>query len=415
MNNQNIIIYDINGDPINDDDEDIEKLLDFILEVPVKSQISNKNQEKNIEYFYVDALDNNYKFIPDRNIDKKNITKYVPIKINVQKLIEGLNNVAALWRIYIEIRKKYIKNSDLFSAWDKLDESNINNAYPNEIYLDLMINSKSKYANSKFKIITQNYSKNSNKKCSMTIFLKKIRSFIHKKKAKNIVSSPDPKIVASLDSKTIEKLFTFTDHPETTFILGSDTNGLSHQLNNLFKIKNYDEEFYYKLRFIKNAAIMEESYIKTNQKMKKLQNQLDEIDNNFQHQTQIEIERVSNHVQSHIYPVIISILGIFTAITFAIFGGTNLLNDLFKNIRSTKASLGQALILASILGFILWGIIDLLFYWIHWISKIKQTKDKENTDYIKEDKIGKSKKIFNWIALGFLTIILIIGIYLFCN
>ena len=81
-----------------------------------------------------------------------------------------------------------------------------------------MINSKSKYANSKFKIITQNYSKNSNKKCSMTIFLKKIRSFIHKKKAKNIVSSPDPKIVASLDSKTIEKLFTFTDHPETTFI-----------------------------------------------------------------------------------------------------------------------------------------------------------------------------------------------------
>lgn len=72
---------------------------------------------------------------------------------------------------------------------------------------------------------------------------------------------------------------------------------------------------------------MEESYVKTNQKMKKLQNQLDEIDNNFQHQTQLEIERVSNHVQSHIYPVIISILGIFTAITFAIFGGTNLLND----------------------------------------------------------------------------------------
>lgn len=78
MNNQNIIIYDINGDPINDDDEDIEKLLDFILEVPVKSQISNKNQEKNIEYFYVDALDNNYKFIPDRNIDKKILLNMYP-------------------------------------------------------------------------------------------------------------------------------------------------------------------------------------------------------------------------------------------------------------------------------------------------------------------------------------------------
>ena len=125
--------------------------------------------------------------------------------------------------------------------------------------------------------------------------------------------------------------------------------------------------------------------------------------------------KAENNIRKELYPEFITLLGIFTAITFAIFGGTNLLNDLFKNIRSTNASLGQALILASILGFILWGIIDILFYWIHWISKIKQTKGKENTDYIKEDKIDKSEKFFNWIALGFLTITLIIGIKLFYN
>jgi len=112
-------------------------------------------------------------------------------------------------------------------------------------------------------------------------------------------------------------------------------------------------------------------------------------------------EKIENKIKSKVYSEFIAILGIFTAITFAIFGGMNLLSNLFQNIGSTPASLGQTLILAAIFGLIMWGIIELLFYWI---SKIKgianSTKDKNKT-------------YFNWLAIGVLVIILILGILLF--
>ena len=135
--------------------------------------------------------------------------------------------------------------------------------------------------------------------------------------------------------------------------------------------------------------------------------QIDDIDlkiNNASNETEIKIKK-------EIYPQFITILGIFTAITFAIFGGMNLLSNLFQNMRSTHASLGQALILVSVFGFTLWGLIEILFIWI---SKINLTKDdKIDKDDKEEKKIDKKEKIFNWSALSFLTVILIFGLALF--
>ncbi|MBI0110038.1 MULTISPECIES: hypothetical protein [Lactobacillus] len=123
------------------------------------------------------------------------------------------------------------------------------------------------------------------------------------------------------------------------------------------------------------------------------------------------IIEAENNIKKELYPEFIAILGIFTAITFAIFGGMNLLSNLFQNMRSTHASLGQALILVSVFGFTLWGLIEILFIWI---SKINLTKDdKIDKDDKKEKKIDKKEKIFNWSALSFLTVILIFGLALF--
>lgn len=143
------------------------------------------------------------------------------------------------------------------------------------------------------------------------------------------------------------------------------------------------------------------------------------------------ITKAENNIKKELYPEFITLLGIFTAITFAIFGGMNLLSNLFKNMRNTHASLGQALILASIFGFTVLGIIEILFIWI---SKINLTKvDKDNRNDKKEDcsdeiclnkdcsnaidkeeiKIVKHKKNFYWFALSFLTVILILGFRLF--
>lgn len=90
------------------------------------------------------------------------------------------------------------------------------------------------------------------------------------------------------------------------------------------------------------------------------------------------IIEAENNIKKELYPEFIAILGIFTAITFAIFGGMNLLSNLFQNIKSTHASLGQALILVAVFNLCLWGIIELLF---NWISKITNAKNKNINKY----------------------------------
>ena len=114
----------------------------------------------------------------------------------------------------------------------------------------------------------------------------------------------------------------------------------------------------------------------------------------------IEDNRIKseNNIKKDIYPDFITILGIFTAITFAIFGGMNLLSNLFQNMKSTHASLGQALILAAIFSLCLWWIIELLF---NWISKITEKEDMN---------ISKYKHTALTILLG----LLIFGFVLFC-
>lgn len=117
--------------------------------------------------------------------------------------------------------------------------------------------------------------------------------------------------------------------------------------------------------------------------------QIDDIDlkiNNASNETEIKIKK-------EIYPQFITILGIFTAITFAIFGGMNLLSNLFQNMRNTHASLGQALILASIFGFTLWGLIEILFLWISKINLIKD--DKADRDNKKDDCSGSERLCTN--------------------
>lgn len=111
--------------------------------------------------------------------------------------------------------------------------------------------------------------------------------------------------------------------------------------------------------------------------------------------------QIVGEIKNNVYSEFITILGIFTAITFAIFGGMNLLSSLFKNIGNTTVSLGYTLILAAIFGIIIWGITELLFYWI---SKIKGITDSTK---------DKNKILFNWIAIIVLAEVLLLGVFLF--
>lgn len=79
-------------------------------------------------------------------------------------------------------------------------------------------------------------------------------------------------------------------------------------------------------------------------------------------------------MKSSIYPEFITILGIFTAITFAIFGGINTISSISSNLKiSSKSpqSLGNLLIGAAVLGIVLFGIITVL------LAGISKIIDKE--------------------------------------
>ena len=132
-----------------------------------------------------------------------------------------------------------------------------------------------------------------------------------------------------------------------------------------------------------------------------------------------------NNIKRELYPEFITLLGIFTAITFAIFGGMNLLSNLFQNMKSTHTSLGQALIFASIFGFTMLGIIEILFIWISKINltivdkdyRYDKKEDDANEESSKEHKIYESKKKFEKkfekIALTSLALTLLVGFVLF--
>ena len=162
------------------------------------------------------------------------------------------------------------------------------------------------------------------------------------------------------------------------------------------ELKIINSNFYYKIVFI--FQIIYENKINTQnfdriievlnknkellcshiEKAKKCKEEEDKKINDIENKINKMKAEILDGIKDKIYPEIITILGIFTAITFAIFGGMNLLSNLFQNIKSTHASLGQALILVAVFNLCLWGIIELLF---NWISKITNAKNKNINKY----------------------------------
>ena len=196
-------------------------------------------------------------------------------------------------------------------------------------------------------------------------------------------------------------------------------------LENLDEIEKINKDFYINLYEL-YIEVRSTGYDYLASEMSSLQLNYDELRQKISTQDKNIENAVENKIKSNVYSEFITILGIFTAITFAIFGGMNLLSNLFQNIGSTPASLGQTLILAAIFGLFMWGIIELLF---NWISKIKEPlnqsengkkEDNKKKDNKKEEclcpkvcRISFIKPV--WIPLVVLLIMLGIGICLFIH
>lgn len=146
-------------------------------------------------------------------------------------------------------------------------------------------------------------------------------------------------------------------------------------MERLKTIKEYNEDFYYKINFIyglaKQNTDAKQKFSKLNSKcninsksiektIEKFDKEKDSLTTQVKNEAKIEIDKI----KSNIYADFIAILGIFTAITFAIFGGIQSIGSITSNldISSNKPQgLGNLLICASILGILLYGIITVLF------------------------------------------------------
>lgn len=103
--------------------------------------------------------------------------------------------------------------------------------------------------------------------------------------------------------------------------------------------KNIVEEFGHKLAFlylvIYDTRVKAQEIGEINKRLIDHKRNLDSVD----HQVSDLNNQIVDEIKNNVYSEFITILGIFTAITFAIFGGMNLLSNLFKNIGNTPVSL----------------------------------------------------------------------------
>lgn len=150
----------------------------------------------------------------------------------------------------------------------------------------------------------------------------------------------------------------------------------------------------------KDAINVSERAIDTSNEAKKIAKEVKKIADKVKEESDEASDnlREMNDIKSKIYTDFISILGIFTAITFATFGGIQMLANVFgKAETSSHGQLGNVLILGSI--YIL-GTYFLLLALLEGISRL--TKDK---GYV-------SSKWISRLIISFCVLLIIIGIVL---
>ena len=268
----------------------------------------------------------------------------------IDKIINTLNTPSGLWEIYQTIIERRKKNPESFQTWDEFDEKDS----INKEILNRYIN------NNLFTTFEANNTQSSNSQTSSTQSSNSQTSSTQGSNSQTSSTQGSNSQTSSTQGNNSQPL-NLTLHTVSSFSI--ETNPKT--LKNLFKIRNSYNDFYYKLKFVNQLA-------KEHDLNYKGANQQKKINNRFKKRTQIEIDEVTNHVANSIYPVLITILGIFTAITFSIFGGIVTINSISSNLKISSKNpqnLGNLLIGAAVLGLLLFGIITVLFAGISKVTK----------------------------------------------
>lgn len=89
--------------------------------------------------------------------------------------------------------------------------------------------------------------------------------------------------------------------------------------------------------------------------------------NKIANESKQSIEDKANRIEEKLSNTVISVLGIFSAIIIAFFGGLNVLGNIFTHISNSGVSIYRLIFMSCLTGFIVFNIIFML---LHFISKM---------------------------------------------
>lgn len=108
--------------------------------------------------------------------------------------------------------------------------------------------------------------------------------------------------------------------------------------------------------------------------------QFHQTDEDYTRIVKLKLADAENHILKNVNSQLISLIAIFTAMAFVVFGGINTLDNIFQHIRD-----GVPIIKAMILGLI-WGIciLNCLFAFFYFIFKIIKVNELEDCSIVRK-------------------------------
>ena len=158
-----------------------------------------------------------------------------------------------------------------------------------------------------------------------------------------------------------------------------------------------------------NIKIAQEDVDKAKENIKIAQEDVDKVKDDIE-----DYSEDMKNIKGNIYTDFISILGIFTAITFATFGGLQLLGNVFgQNASRDTHALGSALVLGSIYIYGTYLLLLALLTGIHKLMRVNDTVKVKTKikDILKDNDYHYSKKLMALIS-AFCLIMLVVGLLL---
>lgn len=112
---------------------------------------------------------------------------------------------------------------------------------------------------------------------------------------------------------------------------------------------------------------------------------------------QEDMINTANNIESKLNNTVISVLGIFSAIIIAFFGGLNVLGNIFTHVSNNSVSIYRLIFMSCLTGLIVFNTIFML---LHFISKMLDRNMGKCCSYNIIDKFEESRNLFKRLYYG---------------